>query len=515
MLLSDVPAIAAHHAPDVAAVTFRDRRFTYAQLRDRCWRLSNALIPLTDPGDRVAILSENCSEYVECYYGIPGAALALVLLNYRLSPRELAYIIGNSEPRLLFVEAKYLATIRQIRAEIPSVEQLVVIDGEAEDAIAYEDFLATGAATEPARKPKEEDLCWLLYTSGTTGLPKGAMLSHRNLMAAVVNSMCAWDAGTDDVCLFTFPQFHVAGYVMPMYHLRTYPVVILKSFDVETVLANIQQHRITSTAMAPTMIAMLLEDPIAARYDLGSLKRIGYGASAMPAEVLRRARSRWPGVGFSTGFGMTELAGNVMFLSPADHDRAADHNLPILSSVGRQMPMARVRVVDDDGHDVPPETPGEIVVRGDQVLMGYWRNPEATAGSFFEGGWFRSGDVGRWDTEGYLTIVDRKKDMVLTGGENVYPREVEEVLYQHPAVLEAAVIGAPDPKWGEKVVAVVCRRADVTGEELIGFCRERLAGYKKPKHVVFIDVLPRNASGKVLKRELRDRIASGELVLDA
>src|SRR4051812_6100454 len=196
MLLSDVPAIAAHHAPDVAAVTFRDRSFTYAQMRDRCWQLSNALIPLTEPGDRVAILSENCSEYVECYYGVPGAALALVLLNYRLSPRELAYIIGNSEPRLLFVEAKYLPLIRQIRAEIPSVEQLVVIDGQAGDAIAYEDFLAGGAAQEPTRKPKEEDLCWLLYTSGTTGLPKGAMLSHRNLMAAVVNSMCAWDAGT-------------------------------------------------------------------------------------------------------------------------------------------------------------------------------------------------------------------------------------------------------------------------------------------------------------------------------
>lgn len=510
MLLSDVPAIAAHHAPEVTAVRFQDRAFTYRELRDRCWRLSNALVQVTDAGDRCAILAENCSEYVECYYGVPGAGLALVLLNYRLSPRELAYIIGNSEPRLLFVEAKHLPTIRQIRAEIPSVEQVILIDGEAEDAVAYEAFLATGAAREPVRRPTEEDLCWLIYTSGTTGLPKGAMLSHRNLMGAILNSMCAWDAGVDDVCLFTFPQFHVAGYAMPMYHLRTYPVVVLKSFDVETVLANIERYRITSTAMAPTMIAMLLEDPIAERYDLSSLRRIGYGASAMPAEVLRRARARWPGVGFSTGFGMTELGGNVMFLSPADHDRAAEQGLPILGSVGRQMPLARVRVVDDAGRDVPPGTPGEIVVKGDQVLMGYWRNPEATAASFVDG-WFRSGDVGRWDEDGYLYIVDRKKDMILTGGENVYPREVEEVLYQHPAVVEAAVVGAPDPKWGEKVVAVVCRRSEVSGEELIAFCRERIASYKKPKHVVFIDALPKNASGKVLKRELRDRIAAGEL----
>jgi acyl-CoA synthetase (AMP-forming)/AMP-acid ligase II len=516
MLLSDVPAIAAHHAPERTAIRFEDRATTYAGLRDRCWRLSNALIQVTEPGDRCAILAENRPEYVECYYGVPGAACALTLLNYRLSARELAYIIGDAAPRLLFVEPKYLPVIREIRGQIPSVEQVLLIGGEAADTIgpdtiAYEAFVATGAAAEPARKPREEDLCWLLYTSGTTGLPKGAMLSHRNLMAAVTNSLCAWDAGQEDVCLFTFPQFHVAGYVMPMYHLRTYPVVLLRSFDVETLLSSIEAHRITSTAMAPTMIAMLLEDPIGERYDLSSLRRIGYGASAMPAEVLRRARARWPGVAFSTGFGMTELAGNVMFLSPADHDRAADAGLPILRSVGRQMPFARVRVVDDEGRDVDDGQAGEIVVKGDQVLMGYWNNPQATTASFFEGGWFRSGDVGRWDEDGYLYIVDRKKDMILTGGENVYPREVEEVLYEHPAVVEAAVVGAPDPKWGETVVAVVCRRSDVEAEELIAFCRARIASYKKPRHVVFVDALPKNASGKVLKRELRDRLAAGEL----
>jgi acyl-CoA synthetase (AMP-forming)/AMP-acid ligase II len=513
MLLSDVPAIAAHHAPEVMAIRFEDRAVTYRELRDRCWRLSNALIGITEPGDRVAILAENCLEYVDCYYGVPGASLGLVLLNYRLSPRELAYIIGNSEPRLLVVEPKYLPTIRAIRDQIPSVEQVILIGGEAEDCVSYDALVAAAPTSEPQRRPKEEDLCWLLYTSGTTGLPKGAMLSHRNLMAAVTNSMCAWDAAPDDVCMFTFPQFHVAGYVMPMYHLRTYPVVLLRSFDIETLLRNVEAYRVTSTAMAPTMIAMLLEDPVADRYDLSSLRRIGYGAAAMPAEVLRRARARWPGVAFSTGFGMTELAGNVMFLSPADHERAAAEGLDILRSVGRQMPLARVRVLDETGSDAGPGQPGEIVVKGDQVLMGYWRNPEATQDAFVDG-WFRSGDVGRWDEGGYLYIVDRKKDMILTGGENVYPREVEEVLYEHPAVVEAAVVGAPDPTWGEKVVAVVCLRSEVSGEELIAFCRERIASYKKPKHVVVVDALPKNASGKVLKRELRARIAAGELRWD-
>ena len=516
MLLSDVPVLAAHHAPDAPAVIFQDETITYRQMRDRCWRLSNALIAATAPGDRVAILAENCAEYVDCYYGVPGAACALTLLNYRLAPRELAYIIGNAEPRILIVEAKYLPAIRQIRAQIPSVERILLIDSVAEDCESYADFRDGGAAVEPTRRPAEGDLCWLLYTSGTTGLPKGAMLSHRNLMAGVLNSMTAWEVGgADEVCMFTFPMFHVAGYVMPMHHLRTFPVVLLRSFDPPTLLANVERYGVTNTAMAPTMVAMLLENPETDRYDLSSLRRLGYGAAAMPGEVLRRARARWPGMAFSTGFGMTELAGNVMTMGRLDHDRAAEEGLEILKSVGRQMPLARVRVVDESGADAAPNVAGEILVKGDQVLSGYWRNPEATASSFTDG-WFHTGDVGRWDDDGYLYIVDRKKDMILTGGENVYPREVEEVLFRHPAVAEAAVLGAPDPKWGEKVVAVICRREghDTTGAEFVAYLREHIAGYKKPKHVVFIDVLPKNASGKVLKRELRDQIASGAIILE-
>ncbi|MBV8682225.1 MAG: long-chain fatty acid--CoA ligase [Caulobacteraceae bacterium] len=515
MLLSDVPVLGAHHAPDVDAIIFGERRMTYVELRDRCWRLSNALAGVASPGDRVAILSENCPEYAECYYGVPGASMSLTLLNYRLTGRELTYIIGNAEPTLLVVEPKYLPTIREIRNQIPSVQRILLIGAEAEDCQSYESFLQSGAPEEPRIRPSENDLCWLLYTSGTTGLPKGAMLSHRNLLAGVLNSMSGWESAADEVCMFTFPQFHVAGYVMPLYHLRGYPVVLMRNFDPATLLAAIERHRCTNTAMAPTMVAMLLEDPNTDRYDLSSLRRLGYGASAMPAEVLRRARARWPNIGFSTGFGMTELSGNVMALSKADHDRAAEEGLPILGSVGRQMPLARVRVVDDEGVDCASGRPGEIWVKGDQVLTGYWRNPDATASSFHDG-WFKTGDVGRWDENDYLYIVDRKKDMILTGGENVYPREVEEALYQHPAVVEAAVVGAPDPRWGEKVVAVVCARAghQVDAAELVAFCRERIASYKKPKHIVFIDALPKNASGKVLKRELREAITRGDLALE-
>ena len=514
MLLSDVPALAAHHAPHITALRFADRSISYEELHRRCNRLSNALFKLAKPGARVAILSENCLEYVDCYYGVPGAGMALVLLNYRLTPRELVYILNDSAPEVLITEPKYLATLKQVLPQLERQPARILIGDTEPEWLNYDAFVESAASTAPALRPQETDLCWLLYTSGTTGLPKGAMLSHRNLMAAVLNSLSGWERSKEDVCLFTFPLFHVAGYVMPVYHLQTLPVVLLRNFDTETMLRSIEEFGVTSTAMAPTMIAMLLDDARATQYDLSSLRRIGYGASSMPVTVLRRASERWPNVDFSTGFGMTELAGNVMFMGPEDHRRAAIDAPKLLRSVGRQLPLARVRVIDELNQDCPPGVPGEIIIKGDQVLMGYWNNPEATANSFIDG-WFRSGDIGEWDENGYLYVVDRKKDMILTGGENVYPREVEEVLYQHPAISEVAVAGRPDQTWGEAVIAFVVLREGKTtsADELIGFCREQIASYKKPRHVVFIDTLPKNASGKVLKRELRDRLMRGEFEL--
>lgn len=516
MLLSEVPVLAAHRAPDRVAVRLDDRTITYAEMRDDCWRLANALAARAAPGDRIAILAENCLEYALCYYGVPAAGMGLVFLNYRLAPAELAWIINDAEPVVLIVQDKFLGAIRAIRDTVPSVREIVVIGAAAEDGIGFDTLLAAGAATRPAAAPAETDLCWLLYTSGTTGLPKGAMLSHRNVMGAVLNSLASWDRDEEDThYLLTFPMYHVAGYGMVVNHVRAAEVTILPSFVPEVLFGLIERLRITATAAAPTMIALLLDHPAMPGYDLSSLRNMGYGASAMPAAVLLRAREKWPQVRFATGFGMTELAGNVMLLTADEHDRAIDEGLPILNSVGRQMLLARVRVVDGAMRDVAPGEEGEIVVQGDQVLSGYWRNPEATARAFTDG-WFHTGDVGRWDADGYLTIVDRKKDMILTGGENVYPREVEEVLYRHPAVLEAAVIGAPDPVWGESVVAVIAARdgASVSAGEVIAHCRERIASYKKPKQVVFVAELPKNASGKVLKRELREMLAAGAITAE-
>ena len=518
MLVGEIPVIAAHHAPNVVAVQFQDQVMTYQQLRDRCWQLSNALLAIAAPGDRIAILAENCPEYALCYYGVPGAGMGLTFLNYRLSPAELAYIITHAEPTVLIVEDRFMAAVAAIRDDI-SVRTIVTIGEAPGGTITFDALLASGASSEPAVTIAEDDLAWLLYTSGTTGLPKGAMLSHRNVLGAVLNALVSWDHDGADVAapvyMLTFPMYHVAGYAMLVQHLRHQPVVLMKNFDPETLFATIERRRVTATSAAPTMIAMLLDHPAMARYDLSSLRNMGYGASAMPAAVLRRARERWPNVRFATGFGMTELAGNVMVLTADEHDRALDQGLPILNSVGRQMLLSRVRVVTEDGRDAPPGTEGEILVQGDQVLSGYWRNPDATAQAF-TGRWFHTGDVGRWNEDGYLWIVDRKKDMIVSGGENVYPREVEEVLYRHPAVLEAAVIGAEHATWGEEVVAIIsCRAGETTSaREVIDFCRAHIASYKKPRAIVFVDELPKNASGKVLKRELRRRIAGGELVLE-
>lgn len=515
MLVGDIPVYAAHRFPDRVACRDVDRVLTYRQLRDRCWQLANRLQEQGEAGDRVAILSENSLEYALCYFGVPAAGMGLTFLNYRLAPQELAWIINNAEPRVLVVQDKYRGAIATIRNEIPSVERVVIWGDVEAGELSFDAWLDGAPATVPAARPDEDDLAYLLYTSGTTGLPKGAMLSHRNVMAAAINALASWDNEPNSHYLLTFPMYHVGGsFAIAVAYLRAAEVTILREFDQERFFRLIDELKITSTGLVPTMVALLLDNPLRRQYDLSSLRNIGYGASAMPEAVLRRAREEWPQVRFLTGFGMTELAGNVMYLSADDHVRAIDEGLPILTSVGQQMVLSMVRVVDEQMNDVGPGVEGEIVMAGDQVLTGYWRNPEATEKAF-TGGWFHSGDVGRWDENYYLTIVDRKKDMIVTGGENVYPREVEEVLYKHAAVLEAAVIGVPDDVWGENVVAIIAPRAgeQVTAAELIEFTRTRIASYKKPKAVGFVDELPKNASGKVLKRTLREMLAEGKITL--
>jgi acyl-CoA synthetase (AMP-forming)/AMP-acid ligase II len=507
MLLADIIALNAGKAPDRLAVVDGDREVTYGRLDENVTRLANSLLGLAAPGDRVAILAQNVAEFVECYYGVPAAGMALTFLNYRLHPKEWAWILDNAEARVLVVEQSYLEQIRPELASVPSIEHVVVIGGTADGAIPYDELVVAGATTPPPVEVDEDDTAWLIYTSGTTGFPKGAMLTHRNLVAAVLESVIEYQPQPGERNLLAFPLCHVAGYTVPLMHVRGGLVVLMKAYEPELFMQLVERHGITSTGLAPTMLNFLLQHPRIDDHDLSTLRNIGYGAAAMPVEVLKTAIERFGPIVYS-GFGMTELGGNVLVHSKEAHIRAINGEEHLLAACGTPMCLADVKVVDDAMQECPPGVVGEIVIKAEQVLKGYWRNDEGTKAAF-EGGWFRTGDMARRDEEGFFYIVDRKKDMIVTGGENVYSREVEEVIYAHPAVSEAAVIGLPDPVWGENVTAVVVLRDGMTATdaEIIATCRDRLAGYKKPKRVEFIDELPKNVSGKILKRELRERFA--------
>lgn len=503
MLVSEIPEFGALHHGGQTAIIDGDRRLTYSQLAERSRRLSRGIAAITAPGDRVAILSMNRSEFVEAYYGVPGAGRALVFLNYRLHPRELASIVEDSGAPVVLVEDELRLALEDALRERALSPQLITIGGDGED---YEALLAAGAnAPEPPR-PEEHELAWVIYTSGTTGRPKGAMLSHRNLIAGLGNWLIDYGPGVRETYLMSFPLCHQAGSGVMGYHLRANTVVLRRSFDPRDVMEQVALHKVSGTSMAPTMMSMVLDHPEFDPRTLASLRTITYGGSPISAVVLKRASEAMPEVGFVQAFGMSELAGSVLCLDKATHARALAGEEHLLLAAGRPMSLSAVRLVDDAMDDVPLGEVGEIVVRGDQVQLGYWRSPEATEESM-AGGWFHTGDLARADAEGFVSIVDRKKDMIISGGENIYSREVESVIISHPDVANVAVVGAPDERWGETVCAVVVPRpgSTIDADDIIDHCRASLAGYKRPRRVAIVSELPTNSSGKVLKREIRTR----------
>jgi len=513
MLLGDIIRLNGRKTPEKIAVIAGDSIVTFGELNDRMLQVANAMLQLARPGDRIAVLAENIPEYVEMYYGVPSAGMALTFLNYRLHPKEWAWILNNAEATVLVIQAKFVEQVEPLLATMPTVQHVVVI-GETTSAtqVSYDDLVGAAAAKEPDIDVDEDSTAWLLYTSGTTGFPKGAMLSHRNLIVAALNSVIEYEPQPDERALIAFPLCHVSGYAVPVNHFRGGRVVLTPMFEPGLWMQLVDEHQITGTSMAPTMLNFILQHPKVNDFELTSLRGIGYGAAAMPVEILRAAIARFGPIVYS-GFGMTELGGNVLTFPKSAHARAIDGEEHLLSSCGTPMVLADVKVVDEQMVECPPGVVGEMVIRGEQVLLGYFRNEEGTNRAFEEDGWFHTGDMARRDEEGFFYIVDRMKDMIITGGENVYSREVEEVLYLHPAVSEAAVVGVPDVTWGEKVTAIVVLRAGMsaTEAEIIAVSRDNLASFKKPKAVVFLDELPKTVSGKIIKRELRDRLAAGTL----
>ena len=502
MRLHDILELNARRRGSSPALVSQDGRCqTFAELCDRSLRLASALAADGQPGDHVAILADNQPEYVEAYYGVPAAGQRLVFLNYRLAVPELVRIVNDARATRLLYAPAFTDVVERMRPELETVRSTLELGAPLER------FIAPHPARAPFPALDDREIAWIIYTSGTTGMPKGAMLSHRNLFASIFNSQVSQpgEPPENPYFLMPFPLCHIAGFAVLGQHLVGNPVALMTAYSSAAWMRMVDELRITGTALAPTMINMLLNDPGIATHDLGSLRSLGYGASSIPAEVLRRAMARFGPI-FTQGFGMTELAGNVIFMSKADHVRADREAPELLRAAGRVGALAAVRIVDAEDNDCPVGVAGEIVVRGDQVLAGYWNRPEANAEAF-RGGWFHTGDVARMDDEGFVYIVDRKKDMIVSGGENVYPREVEEVLFQHPAVAEAAVFGLPDTHWGERVSAAIVLRPEARVEpaELDAFCRGRLAGYKRPRDWHVVSEIPKNVSGKVLKRELRER----------
>jgi long-chain acyl-CoA synthetase len=502
--LGDIPRRNARRFPRREGLVFGAVRRTWSEVNERVNRLANALIA-TGPrqGDRVAILAQNDHRYLETYWALAKAGVIAVPLNFRLVERELVQLLNHSDASGLIFGPGYEDVSAKVAAEVPSLRWKASFGERLDFARDYEELVASGSADEPAVDVGDDDPFAIMYTSGTTGLPKGAVVTHANLENNVYNQAIADKADSDDINLTATPLYHMGALFMATtYTYLGCTNIILKSFDPAEVQRSIERERVTVCLLIPTMLNMMLNDVEFGRHDLSSLRLIFYGGSIMPVPVLRRAMEA-VGCSFTQGYGLTETI-EATFLTMADHVLGDPAHERRLASAGREAPNAEVRVVDDAGRDVPAGEVGEVLVRSRSVIPEYWRAPEETAATIRDG-WFHTEDVGHRDDDGYLFIVDRKKDVIISGGTNIYPKEIEEVLYGHPAVVDAAVIGVPDEMWGESVKALVVKREgrDVTADELIELCRDNLAGYKKPRIVEFVDALPRNPSGKILKRELR------------
>jgi acyl-CoA synthetase (AMP-forming)/AMP-acid ligase II len=488
--------------PERHALTFEGTASIYQDLDRRATHVANGLLADTDAVQgRVALLDKNSDTFYEVWFGAAKARKVLVPVNWRLAPAEIAYILNDAAAEFLFVGAEFFPAIDQIRHQLSSIKRIVALSGMHPKWESYRAWRDRQVDMDSCLVNPPDDVAIQLYTSGTTGHPKGVQLTHANLFAAIAAAPEWYPCSTDDVSLACLPQFHIAGSVLGLFSLyRGARTVIVRETAPAEILRLIPTERVTVTFLVPALLLFMLQTPGCQNLDFSSLRRIVYGASPIALDVLRAALTTFK-CDFCHLYGLTETTGVVTCLPPEAHSL---RDSPRLGSCGRPLSNAEIKVVDADDVEVQPGEVGEIVVRSPQNMHGYWNLPEATT-TTIRNGWLHTGDAGYLDAVGDLHIHDRIKDMIISGGENVYPAEVENVLFGHPAVADAAVIGVPDTRWGEAVKAVVVLEATtrVTETELIAYCRERIAHYKAPKSVDFVESLPRNPSGKVLKRELR------------
>jgi len=504
--IADMIRSRAADGPGRPAITYEGSTITYGELDRRASRVANGLLDAgIGPGDRVAFLDKNEPAYFELLVGGAKAGAVSVAVNWRLSPREMAYVIHDAAAPLLVIGIEFVPFLDEIRRAAPAVKTVLVV-GDDPTHESFDAWVARQRDTDPRIATSLDDIALQVYTSGTTGLPKGAMIRHRNLFSLVPYFSDELGFGPDSVSLVVMPVYHIAGAGWGLVSLFNGAHTVLhRDVDLPQIIDTIARYHVTHTLFVPAVMQFLLMTPGIDDADFSSLRAIVYGASPISRDVLVRAIDRF-GCDFYQAYGLTETTGAVVMLPAADHDPDGPHP-ERLQAAGLAMPGVELRIADPvTSAPVSAGAVGELWIRSSQVMAGYWNQPHETAHAITPDGWFRSGDAGYLDDDGYFFISDRVKDMIISGGENIYPAEVEHVLMEHPDVADVAVIGVPDDRWGETVKALVVRTPGTTTTEadLIAFTRDRLAGYKCPTSVDWIDVLPRNPSGKVLKRDLRE-----------
>jgi long-chain acyl-CoA synthetase len=506
MFISDITRKNASLYPNRVALIDGYVKIKFSEFNQRVNRLANAIVNLgLSKGDRIAVLSENTYQYMELYFACAKAGLPIVPLNYRSASEELVYVISDSSAKLIFFGSRYLNVVKEIEKRCSSITGLICINQELSDLLFYEDLLKKSASTEPDVKIEEDDIVVLGYTGGTTGRPKGVMTTHKNLVSSCFNIAIAVKNRPGNIYLDVAPMFH-AGDAMAMFAFFFVggTNVMLSAFSPEAVVKTIEQQSVTHVLLVPAMILAILRYPQLSDFNIKSLECVIYGTAPMPTEPLRKAIQIFP-CKFLQVYGATETFVPMSILSSEDHVlQGSPEQIRRMSSAGREVIGVEIKIADDHDKEVPIGDMGEVIVRGDNVMKGYWKLPELTSETL-RNGWYHTGDIGKMDEDRYVYIVDRKKDMIISGGENIYPQEIENVLFQHPGVADAAVIGVPDDTWGEAIKALIVRTAGstVTEAELLEYCKQNLASFKKPHSVDFVDHLPHSTAGKLLKYEIR------------
>jgi acyl-CoA synthetase (AMP-forming)/AMP-acid ligase II len=515
MNTTDLLSIAAAICPDRDAIVFEGKRFTYSLISERVNRLCDALIKLgVKKGDRIAALQVNCPEIVESYFAAAKLGVIFVPLNFRAREDELKYMLGHAKAKILLAGKRYLDMVRAILPDLSTVEQYISLESKEHDMQYYEDIMNLSSADEVFTEIGDDDVTILMYTAGTTGRPKGVPLRHSGFVSYVLENVDPANPELEERNLLTVPLYHVAGIqamLAAVYGGRT--LVLMRQFEVNEWMKTVQDERATRVMLVPTMLKNVIDNPDFEKYNLKSLQVITYGAAPMPFEVITKAMKLLPWVRFINAFGQTETASTITTLGPEDHiiggtEEEKKKKLKRLeSSIGKPLPDVEVKILGENGEMLPPYEVGNIVTRGSRIMTGYWQDDQKTAEAFTSDGWLKTGDKGWLDEDGYIYLAGRGDDMIIRGGENISPEEIENVLYLHPKVDEVAVIGIPDPEWGQVPRAIIVPKEgdSVTADEIMEYCRTNLASFKRPRSVVFIDELPRNPMGKILKNKLREQ----------